>query len=163
MAHCVKYKTSSEKETKALASKLAKAFLQKPSMGDKALVLALAGELGSGKTTFAQGFALGLGIKEKITSPTFVILKKFKIPSYKLSTIYYQLFYHIDAYRLQNSEDARVLGLKEILSCPTNIVLIEWPERLKGLLPRNAVQIQLKYNQNSRKDTRTVTVFETRK
>jgi tRNA threonylcarbamoyladenosine biosynthesis protein TsaE len=159
MTHCVKYKTKSEDETKVLAENLASTLLKKPNTGKHALVLALRGDLGSGKTTFAQGFALGLGVKEKITSPTFVILKKFKIPNYKLSTIYYQLFYHIDAYRLKNEKDAMVLGLKEILSCPTNIVLIEWPDRIKNILPPMGVRVNFKHSQNSQNEARSVSIL----
>ncbi|MDP2951081.1 MAG: tRNA (adenosine(37)-N6)-threonylcarbamoyltransferase complex ATPase subunit type 1 TsaE, partial [bacterium] len=128
-----------------LGEKIAKELLKK-GPNETATYICLEGNLGAGKTTFAKGFAQGLGIKDIITSPTFVILKKFKIPNYKLSTIYYQLFYHIDAYRLQNSEDAKVLGLPEIFSDPHSIVLIEWPNNLKDLLPEKRMNVRLSHS-----------------
>lgn len=158
MTPCVKYKTKSEDETKSLAENLARTLLEKPNIGKNALVLALTGDLGSGKTTFAQGFALGLGIKEKITSPTFIILKKFKIIK-EVKNTNYKLFYHIDGYRLKNAKDADVLGLKEILANPASIVLIEWPEVVKSILPRNGIKINLTHSQKSQHSIRFLTVF----
>jgi tRNA threonylcarbamoyladenosine biosynthesis protein TsaE len=124
-----------------------------------AVVLSLYGDLGSGKTTFLQGFAKGLGIKEKILSPTFVIYRKFFI-SNKPSAIRKtddrrfrakRCFYHVDAYRLKNEKDAKELGLPEILKNPENIVAIEWPERIRKILPKNAIKISFKFvSQNQR-------------
>lgn len=154
MTLCVKYKTKSADETKALAENLARILLKKPNTGKNALVLALNGDLGSGKTTFAQGFAMGLGIEEKITSPTFVIMKRFKIYDSQFKN-----FYHVDTYRLKNEKDATDLGLKDILANPTNIVLIEWPERLKKTLPKKGIQMNLKHKQDSQKDTRAIDIY----
>jgi tRNA threonylcarbamoyladenosine biosynthesis protein TsaE len=75
-----KYITQNSLQTKKIAYELAKEVLAQGTKRE-AMVLALEGELGGGKTTFLQGFAKGLGVKEKILSPTFVILKKFKIPT----------------------------------------------------------------------------------
>ena len=91
-----------------------------------ALILALSGNLGSGKTTFIQGFLRAAGIRRKITSPTFVLIK-----NYKIQTENYKRVYHIDCYRIKKSKELLDLGLKEILNNPENIVLIEWPERIK--------------------------------
>jgi tRNA threonylcarbamoyladenosine biosynthesis protein TsaE len=83
-------------QTQNVARVLAKTLLEtQPAKG--AQVLALVGELGSGKTTFAQGLAKGLGIKEKILSPTFILLKEFNIRH-----PFFRTFYHIDCYRLDN-------------------------------------------------------------
>lgn len=112
--------TSSSEETKQFAANLAKKF----NRG----ILALSGELGSGKTTFAQGFARGLGIKEKIISPTFIIIRQYPTN-----------FYHIDLYRVENFQE---LGLEEILANPNNIVLIEWAEKIKDL-PKNTKKITI--------------------
>lgn len=122
----MKYITRSKKETKDLAKKLAKKLTG---------VIALIGELGSGKTTFAQGFAEGLEIKEKIISPTFVLIRQHKIPNSK------KILYHIDLYRI---EDIKSLGLDELWSNKENIVLIEWAEKIKKLLPKNTTYIQFK-------------------
>ncbi|MDP2951214.1 MAG: tRNA (adenosine(37)-N6)-threonylcarbamoyltransferase complex ATPase subunit type 1 TsaE [bacterium] len=150
--------TKTAKETEKLGEKIAKDLLKK-GPNETATCVCLEGNLGAGKTTLAKGFAQGLGIKDIITSPTFVILKKFKIPNYKLSTIYYQLFYHIDAYRLQNSEDAMVLGLKEVLSDPRNIVLIEWPDRLKNILPSRGLKVKARYQASKGKNTRAIDII----
>lgn len=125
--------------TQKLGENLAKKVISaKKSVS--AAVVCLMGDLGSGKTTFAQGFAKGLGIKEKILSPTFVILKKFKVQNQN-----FKFFYHIDCYRLKNEKDLLVLGFKEIISNPKNIVLIEWPEKIKKILPKNAIIIYFKF------------------
>lgn len=117
--------TSSSEETKQFAANLAKKF----NRG----ILALSGELGSGKTTFVQGFAKGLGIKEKIISPTFIIIRQYPLPAGR------QELYHIDLYRVENFQG---LGLKEILENPNNIVLIEWAEKIKDL-PKNTKKITI--------------------
>lgn len=102
----------------------------------KSGVIALEGELGAGKTTFVQGFAKGLGIKEKIISPTFVLIRQHKIlPAGR------QVLYHIDLYRIENLNG---LGLEEILKDPENIALIEWAEKIKDLLPKDTVKISFK-------------------
>ena len=116
----------------------------------KAMILGLRGELGSGKTTFVQGFAKGLGVKDKILSPTFVILKKFEIPKNK-KHIAFRNFYHIDCYRLNKGKDLLDLDFAEIADNPENIVLIEWPERVKSALPRGTMFLSFKFvNMNTR-------------
>lgn len=131
------YLTNSEKETKNLASKLAKKIHG---------VIALSGELGAGKTTFVQGFAAGLGIKDKIISPTFVLIRQHKIPKSK------KLLYHIDLYRIE--KDFSQLGLEEILENTDNIVVIEWAEKLKNL-PKGTIRIVI---QKQREDERLITL-----
>lgn len=125
-------------------------------------ILALFGNLGSGKTTFTQGLAKGLGITKKITSPTFTILHSHIIPSINLPPLlkgdrgispqYY--FYHIDLYRINNENDVNDLGLIEIINDPQNIVVIEWPEKIKKILPDNIIKIYFEYlDENKRKIT----------
>lgn len=121
--------TSSPLQTKKLGEMLAEEILKGKS-GKKALVIGLVGELGGGKTTFLQGFAKGLGIKEKILSPTFVIMKRFGD------------FYHLDCYRIQKTKDILGLGFKEIINNPKNIVAIEWADKISSLLPKNIILIK---------------------
>lgn len=121
------YTTYSEKETRNLAGKIAKQFTRG--------VIALTGQLGTGKTIFVQGFAKELGIKEKIISPTFVLIRQHEIP--KSGKILYQ----IDLYRLENIKDLKHLGLEEILSNPDNVTLIEWAEKAKELLPKDTTWV----------------------
>lgn len=123
-----KYLSNSDTDTKQIAAKIAKE--------NKGNIFTLTGELGAGKTTFVQGFAEGLNIAEKIISPTFVLIRQHKIPNTS------KMLYHIDLYRLEESENLKHLGLEEILSNPNNIVLIEWAERLKKL-PKGTVRITL--------------------
>ncbi len=120
------YITYSEKETKNLAKDISKRLRG---------VIALSGKLGSGKTTFAQGFAKGLGIKEKIISPTFILIRQHKIPDSK------NMLYHVDLYRLK---DLKELGLGELMNDPNNIVLIEWAQKAKSLLPKETTWIKFK-------------------
>lgn len=134
------YITHSENETKNLAKKISKEI--------KGRVFALYGDLGVGKTTFVQGFAQGLGIKDKIISPTFVLIRQHLIPKTK------KILYHVDLYRLENPEDTKHLGIEEIMENPDNIVLIEWAERVNNLLPKNTLKISIEnIGENNRKIT----------
>lgn len=118
-----------------------------------AFVIGLEGDLGSGKTTFLQGLAKGLGIKQKITSPTFLIMKKFNLGC---STLKFEHFYHIDCYRVQKPKEILNLGFKEIISNPQNIVAIEWAEKIKNIIPGAAFWIRFEFiNQNTRRITIT--------
>ena len=128
------YTTKSAAQTRKLGARFAKKLARK-EYGTRALVIGLQGELGSGKTNFLQGFAKGLGIKEKVLSPTFVLMKKFKIPSKR----FFHMFYHIDCYRLYGQEDLLQMGLKEIITDPHNLVVIEWADRVKNILPKERV------------------------
>lgn len=136
-------------ETTSLGEEIAKKIL-KNKKNKEAQILALEGDLGAGKTTFLQGFAKGLGVKEHILSPTFVIFKKFKIknPSFNL-------FYHIDCYRLKNSKDLLGLGFKKFSSNPKNIIAIEWAEIVKDILPKDKISIGFKCENEK---TRIITI-----
>ena len=107
----------------------------KPQKG--ALVFGLKGELGAGKTTFLQGFAKGLGIKNKIISPTFVIMNRFPIKKGKFTN-----FYHLDCYRIEDAKEMKNLEFEEIINNSKNIVCIEWPEKIKKALPKNINMIK---------------------
>ena len=141
--------TKTEKETQKLAGELAKKLIKKNG-AKSALVMALKGELGSGKTTFIKGFSKALGVKEKVLSPTFVLIHKHRISiKYKVSGIKY--LYHIDAYRLKSEKDLLKLGVKEIFTNPGNIVLIEWADRVKKTIPKNAVWIKFEHISNNKR------------
>ena len=94
-------------------------------------IIALTGNLGAGKTTLVQGIALGLGIEARIISPTFILMRSYSNPSLTL--------YHLDMYRLEDNfdEEVRNLGLKDIWGRPDSVVVIEWAEKIKHLLPQN--------------------------
>lgn len=116
-----------------------------------ACVIALYGDLGSGKTTFVQGLAEGLGIKRRIISPTFIIVRRYEsgIRNQELGR---NNFYHIDLYRIEHEKDLEGLGIEEIINNPENIVVIEWAEKMISLLPRKRIDIRFFYeNRNKRK------------
>lgn len=130
------YLSKSEQETKSIATQLAKTASNH--------IIALTGELGSGKTVFAQGFATGLGIKDKVISPTFVLIRQHQIPRSS------KTFYHIDLYRLKDTKDLDQVGIEEILSNQNNIVLIEWAEKYSSL-PSNTIKVTIaKLSDNQR-------------
>ena len=129
-------------ETQKIAADLAK----KLSSGE---ILALSGDLGGGKTTFVQGLAKGLGIKEQITSPTFVLIKEFKISrSYKLEA---KNLIHIDLYRLKKIDKIFKKEIQEYFK-PENITVIEWAEKIKDSLPKNTKWIKFNFiSENKRR------------
>ena len=137
----MKYVTHSPKETKKVAGFLFEKISKIKSR--KTTVIALEGELGAGKTTFVQGLAKAMKISSKIKSPTFVLIK-----SYKLKVKSYKFLYHLDCYRLRNHHDLEILGIKDILSDPDNIVLIEWSDRVKKILPKNHIRIHIDHISN---------------
>jgi tRNA threonylcarbamoyladenosine biosynthesis protein TsaE len=110
--------------------------LQLTEKRDGAVVIALSGDLGSGKTTFTQAAAKALGVEDTVNSPTFVIEK-----IYALSNQKWQKLVHIDAYRLKRAEQLKQLGWDEIIGDPSNLVIIEWPEHVQEAIPQNAHRI----------------------
>ncbi len=97
-------------------------------------VLALKGALGAGKTTFAKGVALGLGIDEEVTSPTFTVVSEY---------VGRLRFHHIDAYRLSGSEDFLSVGGEELFADSGGLCIVEWSERIAESIPPDAVSVEL--------------------
>ena len=128
-------------------TEIAKTFLDKILRNNKkqkgALVVALSGDLGAGKTAFTQAVAKHLGIKDKITSPTFVIMKK-----YSINLENYKFLFHFDAYRLKNERELFYLKWKEIINNQEHIVFIEWPENVKKAIPADAKFIYISHKEN---------------
>ncbi len=149
--------TRDASQTKTVAKILAKEVL-KTELGNTAIIIGLVGDLGGGKTTFVQGFAQGLGIKGKILSPTFVILRRMKIQNPRLAgrqaRSKFQNFYHIDCYRIEKPKELLGLGFKEIIADPRNVVAVEWADKIKGLLPKNHLSVKFDFvDKNTRKIT----------
>jgi tRNA threonylcarbamoyladenosine biosynthesis protein TsaE len=132
-------KSFSFKQTQKIAEDLAKKILKAKTNKNFAKIIALFGELGAGKTTFVSGFFKGLNIKKRSPSPTFILMRKNKIPNKN------NYVYHIDAYRIKSHKEFEELGLKKIISNPQNILIIEWPEKIQKLLPKNIIKIYLKH------------------
>src|SRR3989344_4758806 len=121
--------TNSSEETQRLGKEFARshlARLQGETLTDlsRSALIALYGDLGSGKTTFVQGLAKGLGIKRRIISPTFIIVRSYRVRG-KGEGIRVKYFYHIDLYRIDDKVSIKNLGIEEIFKNPENIVVIE--------------------------------------
>ena len=130
--------------TKKIAEKLAGVILSKHKT-KYATVIGLIGELGSGKTTFAKGFAKGLGIKQIIQSPTFIIARQ-----HSLEHKIFKNFYHIDAYRV-GQKDLVALGWQEWINNPNDIILVEWADRIYKILPKNSIKIYFETLKNGQR------------
>lgn len=136
--------TQSYEETQKAGSN----FVRKLKGGE---IIALVGEMGAGKTTFVQGLALGLGIKRRITSPTFIIMRRYdiklKTQSSKVKTTAQnskvKSLYHLDLYRLEHEIEKEVknLGLTDVWGKRENIVVIEWAEKIKNWLPKSTIWV----------------------
>lgn len=134
-------RSTSAEETKGLASLLADE-VRRSSM-KSAFAIALTGHLGAGKTTFTQGFARALGIHERVASPTFVLLKVYRIP--KRKNTHFTHLVHIDCYRIKSAKDLTPLGIETILKDKHVIVLIEWPERIKRIMPKRFLSLRFRH------------------
>jgi len=139
------FQTISSEQTKKLGQLLA----QELHGGE---IICLSGDLGAGKTTFTQGLLKGLKIKGPYTSPTFAILKQYNVSSrkYNAKSIIHNTkyiihdVYHIDAYRI-NSKDLLELGFADFANNANSITIIEWPEKVKKLIPTDALWIKFEW------------------
>lgn len=95
---------------------------------DEATLVTLSGDLGAGKTTSAQHIGKVLGVKEHITSPTYVIMKRYETTDTTWDTLI-----HIDAYRLSSWSDLEDLSLEEYIQRPKTLILMEWPEKVADM------------------------------
>ena len=98
----------------------------------------LDGDLGAGKTVFSRGFARALGIDEPVSSPTYTIVQEYELPERGR-------LYHLDLYRISGVSAALAFGVDEFLNDPSSYALVEWPERIEGILPEDAVKVRLKH------------------
>ena len=141
------FNSHSPEETQKIATDLA----QKIIKTKKGAVIALEGELGAGKTTFIQGFMVALGIREKVKSPTFVLMKKYSINggTYRGTNLY-----HLDCYRISDHKDLKIPELEEILKERGSVVFIEWAERIREIIPKNHITVHIDHiSENERKIT----------
>jgi tRNA threonylcarbamoyladenosine biosynthesis protein TsaE len=113
------------------------------------VVVGLSGELGAGKTTLVRAICGALGVRERVTSPTFALVHRYAGRAGPV--------YHVDAYRLRSTDEARDLGFEEMLRDDGAVVLIEWPERLGGHAPALDRHVRLAYTDDA--DRREVTVL----
>ena len=128
-SHTIEFHSFSPEQTRQLGERLGREL--RP--GD---VICLQGDLGAGKTTFVQGIARGWGSRDAVSSPTFIIVNVYRGADQR------QLF-HMDAYRLDSAPEAEELDLDAMLA--QGPLLIEWPERMDGLVPGERLWVQLDY------------------
>ena len=136
------YTSKNEEETHALGKSLA-LNLKKGS------IVALYGKLGAGKTCFAKGLALGLGVQDHVKSPTYTIISEYEGRDFPI--------YHIDAYRLKSSEDFSMMGGEEIIF-GEGISIIEWSEIIENLIPEHAIRVYINIMEN---DERQIQIKKT--
>lgn len=111
----------------------------------KARVVAFSGELGAGKTTLTQELAKQFGIKETVVSPTFVIMKTYDIRSESEYYVHFKRLVHIDAYRLDSFIDLFKIGWNQIQSDTDNLIIVEWPERVRAGLAKDTLWVKLEH------------------
>lgn len=112
-------------------------------------VVALQGDLGSGKTTFTQGLSDALNVKDRVTSPTFVIMKNYLAHIQQKDIT----LNHIDCYRISEI-DADAIGLSEIFDDKNSVTILEWPENISKILPSRTKTLLFEYlNESDRKIT----------
>ena len=139
----MKYLSKSIEETRQIA----KDFLETIYPIGKSYVVALQGDLGSGKTTFTQEVGKILGVEENIHSPTFVIEKIYAINFKDFTRLI-----HIDAYRLEKESELIHIGWEEIIKEKENLILIEWPDRVPNIIPSDARKIYFKFIDESTRE-----------
>ncbi len=130
--------STSEKQTFNFAKKFSKNLTG-------GLVLGLTGNLGAGKTVFAKGLALGLGIKKNITSPTFVLMKAYPVKKHEQI----KFLIHIDAYRIKSARDLMAIGADEYFNRPDAVTVIEWADKIKKILPKKAKFLKISIQRNN--------------
>lgn len=126
---------SDEAATLALGARLGAAL-------DPGLYLALSGDLGAGKTTFARGVLRGLGFEGRVKSPTYTLVEVYKLSKLDL--------YHFDLYRFEDPQELWDAGFRDDFGIG-NVCLVEWPERAQGLLPPPDIEISLSAEGNGRR------------
>ena len=134
--------SSSEAETEALGAKLAREL-------EPGAVVLLYGDLGAGKTVFSRGFARGLGVTEPVSSPTYTIVQEYNPATGGR-------LYHMDLYRISDEHAALGFGVDEFLSEPGAISLVEWPERIRGLLPDTAIRVELRHRSENEREIKVI-------
>ena len=128
----------SERETEAIGAEITR-------MCPRGSVILLDGDLGAGKTVFTRGFARELGIDEPVSSPTYTIVQEYDLPERGR-------LYHLDLYRISGVQAALAFGVDEFLNDPSSYALVEWPERITGIIPGNAIKIRLKHTGESQRE-----------
>ncbi|MBI2108983.1 MAG: tRNA (adenosine(37)-N6)-threonylcarbamoyltransferase complex ATPase subunit type 1 TsaE [Parcubacteria group bacterium] len=140
--------THNPKETEKIAREIVANILS-DTKRKEATMLALYGDLGSGKTNFAQAAAKEFGVEETVPSPTFILLRAYDILKNDFTK-----FIHIDAYRLKDEGELHQIGWDDIKKDSRNIILVEWADRIEKAIPKNAIKIYFEHiSEHERKIT----------
>ncbi|MDD2757961.1 MAG: tRNA (adenosine(37)-N6)-threonylcarbamoyltransferase complex ATPase subunit type 1 TsaE [Patescibacteria group bacterium] len=138
----MQYRTKNESETAEVGRKTAAEL----NGGD---ILCLYGDLGAGKTTLVKGLARGLGLRRRITSPTFALMNIYDVRTAKDAAV--RKLVHIDTYRLENERELVEIGIEDYLGAPNTICVIEWPEKIKGLLKnKKTLNVRIEHTKTGR-------------
>jgi len=117
-------------------------------------ILLLQGDLGAGKTTLSKGIAEGLGLTEPLTSPTFTLMNVYQLPE-EINGI--TELVHVDTYRLEDEEELLDIGIEDYLNNPHTLCLIEWPEKIAGILQnKQTILLELEHSKEGRIIKKTV-------
>jgi len=135
----IKIISEGPKETQKIASFFMQAILKKYDLKQRSLVVSLEGPLGGGKTEFLKGIAKFLKLKEKVFSPTFLIMKSFPCKASSFKTLW-----HLDCYRIEKPKEIKELDFLEIIKNPENLIFIEWGNKIKKILPKDHWKIKFK-------------------
>jgi tRNA threonylcarbamoyladenosine biosynthesis protein TsaE len=133
------------KDTEKIAQDFLVQLLKQKHSG--ATVVGMYGDLGTGKTTFVKSIAKALGVTRAVSSPTFVIMKKYPIKSKNHTALI-----HIDAYRLKNAKELQILGWAEILANQKYVVFIEWPENVSEAMPKKHHSIYISHTKDEERN-----------
>ncbi len=137
-SHTIEFFSRSPEQTRRIGMRLGGEL----KAGD---VICLQGNLGAGKTTFVQGLAQGWGSIDAVSSPTFILVNEYRRANG-------DLIFHLDAYRLESLPEAEELDLDEMLAA--GVLIIEWPEKLDGLIPNERLWINLDHVQEEHRQMR---------
>ncbi|KND48520.1 MAG: tRNA threonylcarbamoyl adenosine modification protein YjeE [Parcubacteria bacterium C7867-005] len=129
------------------SQRIARNFIEGLEPKSKATVVALNGDLGSSKTTFSQFVGLALGVEENMPSPTFLIER-----IYELEDKSWKYLIHIDAYRLDSSAELLHLGWKDLIENKENLILVEWAEKIKDILPSDTTTVSFRFINESERE-----------
>lgn len=135
----IKVISESPKETQKIASFFMQTVLRQYNSKRNCLVISLEGPLGGGKTDFLKGVARFLKLKEKVFSPTFLIMK-----SFPCETRFFKTLWHLDCYRIKKPKEIKELDFSGIIKNPQNLIFIEWGNKIKKMLPKDYLKIKFK-------------------
>ena len=129
--------TKTPQETKRLGRILGDT-LRATKTRKRAFIIALSGDLGSGKTLFVRGLARGLGIRARVSSPTFILARR-----HSISQSSFKNLWHVDCYRMKLLSELSHINFSKIANDPFNVIAIEWAEKIRKRIPKNTLWVTI--------------------